>query len=40
MKEVYKISEDPVECYREYYLKDKVRFAKWKNVDKPGWWIV
>ena len=24
----------------EYYLKDKVRFAKWKNVDKPTWWIV
>jgi hypothetical protein len=40
MKEEYKISEDPVMCYREYYLKDKVRFAKWKNVDKPTWWIV
>ncbi len=39
MKEEYKISEDPVECYREYYIKDKVRFAKWKN-KKPDWWLV
>jgi hypothetical protein len=40
MKEEYKISKDPVECYREYYLKDKVRFAKWKNGNIPDWWHV
>ena len=40
MKEEYKISEDPVVCYREYYLKDKVRFAKWKKGDKHAWWIL
>ena len=40
MKEEYKISEDPVSCYREYYLKDKVRFAKWKNGNIPEWWRV
>ena len=40
MKEEYKISNDPVECYREYYLKDKVRFAKWKNGNIPLWWCV
>jgi hypothetical protein len=40
MKEEYKISENPVECYREYYLKDKVRFAKWKKGNIPEWWHV
>lgn len=38
MPEDYKISENPVECYREYYLKDKVRFAKWKKGNIPKWW--
>ena len=40
MKEEYKISSDPVVCYREYYLKDKVRFAKWKKGNVPLWWRV
>ena len=40
MKEEYKISENPIECYREYYIKDKVRFAKWKNGNVPSWWHV
>jgi len=40
MKEEYKISEDPVECYRNYYLKDKVRFARWKLNNHPDWWYV
>ena len=37
MHENYKISSDPVLCYREYYIKDKVRFAKWKTKP-PYWW--
>ena len=40
MREDYKISSNPVECYREYYLKDKVRFAKWKKGNVPSWWNV
>ena len=40
MRPDYKISNDPVECYREYYLRDKVRFAKWKTGKIPGWWHV
>jgi hypothetical protein len=39
MKPEFKISNDPVECYRNYYLKDKVRFAKWNYTEKPDWWI-
>tara|TARA_B100000131_G_scaffold283848_1_gene292072 strand:- start:918 stop:1073 length:156 start_codon:yes stop_codon:yes gene_type:complete len=38
MLEDYKVSDDPVDCYREYYLKDKVRFAKWRSGDLPPWW--
>lgn len=38
MKEEYKISPDPVECYREYYIKDKSRFARWKMGNQPDWW--
>lgn len=38
MKEEYKISEDPVLCYRNYYIKDKSRFAKWKLNNQPYWW--
>ena len=40
MKEEYKVSDDPVECYREYYIKDKVRFAKWKKGNVPKWWTI
>ena len=29
---------DPVLSYREYYLRDKVRFARWRYCDPPDWW--
>ena len=32
-----KISSDPVECYREYYRKEKVALHKWTGRDKPYW---
>nr|WP_244953446.1 hypothetical protein [Wolbachia pipientis] len=35
----YKCS-NPIEAYREYYLKEKMRFAKWeKGREAPGWII-
>ena len=37
MKEEYKINEDAVASYRNYYKKDKVRFAKWKLNNVPSW---
>jgi len=40
MDESYKISTDPVQCYREYYRRDKVRFAKWKNGPAPEWFKI
>ena len=38
MADEYKVSADPVECYKEYYIKDKSRFAKWKLGNVPFWY--
>jgi hypothetical protein len=38
MSEDYKIEGDPVQSYRNYYIKDKVRFAKWEpRSTMPDW---
>lgn len=29
----------PIEGYREYYLKEKMRFAKWQKARKPPNWV-
>ena len=39
MKDEYKISKDPVVCYKFYYIKDKSRFAKWKHTSVPSWYL-
>ena len=36
MPDEYK-QNDPVQAYRDYYLFDKVRFAKWKYTEFPYW---
>lgn len=38
MKEDYKISKDPVICYKFYYIMDKSRFAKWRIGNIPVWY--
>ena len=30
---------DVVNAYRQYYLAEKSRFAKWKYTHPPYWWI-
>ena len=38
MPETYKHT-DPVIAYRNYYLGDKIKFAKWaKGTEAPEWW--
>lgn len=38
MPDEYK-NPDPVVAYRNYYLNDKIRFAKWSHKRKaPLWW--
>ena len=32
---------DPVRAYKNYYLGDKKRFAKWEKLNNtPSWWVV
>ena len=38
MKEEYKVDNDPIKSYRNYYIKDKVRFAKWEPHAKTPLW--
>lgn len=37
--EKFKINDDPVLSYRNFYNKDKSRFAKWKNGNVPFWFV-
>lgn len=32
-------NENPVVAYREYYIKEKARFAKWKATKAPEWFV-
>ncbi len=38
MPDEYKIPGDSVQAYRNYYLGDKARFAKWSKRPQPPWW--
>lgn len=38
MPEKYRIENDPVQAYRNYYMREKRGFAKWKNTRPPEWW--
>lgn len=37
MPDQYKVPNDPVQAYRNYYLGEKRSFATWKN-EQPEWW--
>lgn len=37
MPDEYKVKNDSVKSYRNYYIHDKNRFAKWKNRSVPEW---
>ena len=32
-------SDDAVESYRKYYIRDKSHIAKWTDRESPEWWI-
>jgi hypothetical protein len=34
----YKVKDDPIAAYRQFYLGEKSRFAKWKYTDAPKWY--
>jgi hypothetical protein len=38
MPEEYKVPENGVQAYRNYYLGAKSKFAKWKFTNPPEWY--
>jgi hypothetical protein len=40
MPDEYKVSGDAVSAYRNFYLGEKSRFAKWTRRSEPPWWQV
>lgn len=38
MPEEYKVPENAVQAYRNYYLGAKSKFAKWKFTNQPEWY--
>ena len=37
MPEKYKVPSDPVRAYRQFYLGEKMAFAKWTRRSLPAW---
>ena len=37
MPDTYKVTNDVIKSYQNYYIHDKSRFAKWKNRETPEW---
>jgi len=38
MPEIYKVEKDAVQSYRNYYIGEKHKFAKWAYTEQPNWW--
>ncbi len=37
MPDVYKVANDPIQAYRNFYIGDKAKFAKWTRRNPPDW---
>lgn len=37
MPDQYKVPGDPVRAYRNYYIAEKIHFARWTRRRKPAW---
>ena len=40
MPDQYKVLDDAVQAYRNYYIGEKAYFAKWAYTRTPEWWTV
>ena len=40
MPDEYKVQDDAVKAYRNYYIGEKSGFAKWAYTPTPDWWPV
>ena len=38
MPDQYKVPDDAVQAYRNYYIGEKAYFAKWAYTRTPEWW--
>lgn len=38
MPDIYKVKGNAVQAYRNYYIGEKAKFAKWKYSQTPEWW--
>jgi hypothetical protein len=38
MPDQYKVPDDSVQAYRNYYIGEKASFAKWQYSEIPNWW--
>jgi len=38
MPEIYKKYNDPIQCYRAYYMDEKIKFAVWWYSEIPWWY--
>jgi hypothetical protein len=39
MPDIYKVSGDAVQAYRNFYIGDKSRFASWTKREPPAWYL-
>ena len=39
MPDIYKVTNDSIKSYHNYYIHDKARFANWKNRETPKWFL-
>ena len=37
MPDEYQVSGDAVLAYRQFYIAEKLKFARWTGREKPGW---
>ncbi|QJR80441.1 hypothetical protein CA267_006470 [Alteromonas pelagimontana] len=40
MPDEYKVKDDPVSAYRQFYIGEKAHFAKWTKRKMPDWFKV
>lgn len=38
MPDQYKVENNPVQAYQNYYIGEKSAFAKWPSIRVPSWW--
>ena len=38
MPDEYKVENDSIQAYRNYYMGEKAYFAKWNYTAPPNWW--